>query len=292
MDWPAREPASETRTGPPSLDGVRWIRESREPGRLCFRVGRSEGRVVAEWEGVGLLWASPSGGEMELIPEAGLDPVYEEKWRRGLARGLLRHLEGRTTLHASAVAIDARAVLFLGESGAGKSTCAAHVCGRLAAELLADDTVELEVDGGRLWVAPTERDCWLLRDAAEALGYVRLDDWKAPVPASRAAERAVGLGAIVVLAFEDDLRSPTLSPLRGVDAFSAINDSYVRFVFDDPAVALRDLDAITDVVAAVPVVRLTRSRSLSPGVLDECAKLIGAFAHQLGHDRTQEGGKR
>jgi serine kinase of HPr protein (carbohydrate metabolism regulator) len=54
-----------------------------------------------------------------------------------------------TRLHATAVAIAGRAVLLVGQSGAGKSDLALRLIDR-GAVLIADDQVALRVDGGVL----------------------------------------------------------------------------------------------------------------------------------------------
>jgi HPr kinase/phosphorylase len=65
-----------------------------------------------------------------------------------------------TTVHASAVLVDARAVLIRGPSGAGKSRLALELIavargGLLRfARLIGDDRVHLETAGGRLLVRP------------------------------------------------------------------------------------------------------------------------------------------
>jgi HPr kinase/phosphorylase len=65
-----------------------------------------------------------------------------------------------TTVHASAVLVDARAVLIRGPSGAGKSRLALELIavargGLLRfARLIGDDRVHLEAAGGRLLVRP------------------------------------------------------------------------------------------------------------------------------------------
>jgi hypothetical protein len=71
-----------------------------------------------------------------------------------MARRLAR--TGGVILHASAVALDGAAYLFIGHSGAGKSTTAMHALS-LGAEVLSDDRtiVTIERDGGvRAWGTP------------------------------------------------------------------------------------------------------------------------------------------
>ncbi|HEX8907528.1 MAG TPA: hypothetical protein VF771_21985 [Longimicrobiaceae bacterium] len=84
----------------------------------------------------------------------------------GPVMGLVCHLRGIPCLHASAVAVDGRALLVVGAPGAGKSTTAAALAA-LGHPLVADDVVALRAgDGGiealpaypwlRLWPSSAE----------------------------------------------------------------------------------------------------------------------------------------
>jgi hypothetical protein len=277
------DPMRASPTSPAVTDGaVRWLRESRIPGNPVYRVGRTGDRLVADWEGIGVLSAPLPGfpGEASLEMAAGLDPAFVEKWREGTVRSLLRHRDGKTTLHGSAIRLGGRAIVFLGESGAGKSTCTAHLCKSLGAELLADDSVDIETAAGEHVVAPTQRAHWLRRDSAEALGHAPMARWKTSVDAPRAAAAPAVLGALVRLAFGADGSPPELARLEGALAFTAVNASFVRFVFDDPAVETRDLDAIANLVAAAPVFTLTRPRSFA--MLGASAALVAELAASAG----------
>jgi hypothetical protein len=170
------------------------------------------------------------------------------------------------------------AVCFLGGSGAGKSTCAADLCARLGAELLADDLTEIELVEGKLLVAPSERWHWLLGDSAGALGYGTASRKEARL-AMRVGTVPVPLAALVSLAFGDDGASPALAPLRGAAAFLAINSAYSRFVVDDPATIQGDLHRIADLVAAVPMFTLTRPRSFAD--LPCVAALVGELVERF-----------
>ena len=64
---------------------------------------------------------------------------------------------GRTIVHASCVAYDGLGILFLGESGRGKSTLALAHCHYMGAELVADDCVELVFDNEGMFAVPTYR---------------------------------------------------------------------------------------------------------------------------------------
>ena len=71
----------------------------------------------------------------------------------GPVLGFTLRLRGVTCLHASAVVIDSRAVVFLGEAGAGKSTTAAAFA-QVGYPVLSDDVVALVDEGSRFLVQP------------------------------------------------------------------------------------------------------------------------------------------
>ncbi len=264
---------------PSSSETVRWVREWRGPDGRCFRVGREGARLVADWEGFGMLRASQSGADVEVIPCAHLRPAEARKWRGGPVRALLRHLDGRPTLHGSAVAYDGRAFVFLGESGAGKSTCAAALCRRSRAELLADDLTEIEFVQGKPAVAPTDGEHWLFSDSAEALGHAPATVRKDLVPAARVSAGVCPLAAVIALTFSE-VDVPVATPVRGEEAFATVNAGYARFIVDDASVHLRDLEHMATIVAAVPVLRFARPRSLA-GLADTTSVLESLLARVL-----------
>lgn len=67
------------------------------------------------------------------------------------------HLQGAVLLHASAIVMNGKAVLFAGESGSGKSTTAAMLH-RLGYEVLADDVIE--VRGREAWAVMPNIRLW------------------------------------------------------------------------------------------------------------------------------------
>ncbi len=82
---------------------------------------------------------------------------------------------GELRLHASAVALDGRAVLILGPSGCGKSTLALDLIA-LGAELVADDQTLLHRLGADLLASPHPRIAG--RIEARHVGLLRLP-WRA-----------------------------------------------------------------------------------------------------------------
>lgn len=78
-----------------------------------------------------------------------------------------------TTLHATCVAFDGAAILLRGPSGSGKSDLALRLIDA-GARLVADDYVDLSVEGGgRLVARPPERLAGLIE--VRGLGVLRVD---------------------------------------------------------------------------------------------------------------------
>src|SRR5262249_55064163 len=71
----------------------------------------------------------------------------------GPVLGWVLRLRGGVPLHASAVALDGRGVVFLGPGGAGKSTLAAALV-LTGAELVSDDLVPILEEDGRISIVP------------------------------------------------------------------------------------------------------------------------------------------
>ncbi len=71
----------------------------------------------------------------------------------GLVLGLALYLQGKTCLHASAVAIDGRAILFVGDAGYGKSSLAAAFAVQ-GFPLISDDLAVLLPQHGTFWIPP------------------------------------------------------------------------------------------------------------------------------------------
>lgn len=82
--------------------------------------------------------------------------------------GFLLHLRGLIPIHASAVDIGGSAIMFIGVSGAGKSTTAAAFA-RQGYPILADDICTLHIIDGLAYLAPGPAHVRLLPDAADAL---------------------------------------------------------------------------------------------------------------------------
>jgi hypothetical protein len=263
---------------------VTWLAESLEDGVLAARVGRDGDRLVAEWPGRLHLSVKRDGTELVLEPQPEVGAAELEKLKRGAVRLLLGHLAGAVPLHASAVAIDGRAVVFVGGTGLGKSTLAAALCDRCGGSLLADDAVVIERRGDVYEVLAVERTHWLDHAAATTLGRPGLEGAgapgqpeKAPLAARRIDVPHAPLAMIAHLAFRDDAEVARLVPVEGLDAVAGLLSQLTRFVVDEPAVARRDLGLLADLVDRTRIVRLERPRQLD--MLWETATLVAAAVH-------------
>jgi hypothetical protein len=123
----------------------------------------------------------------------------------GTVFGILLHQRGQIVLHASAVRVNGRAVLFCGASGAGKSTMAAALGGRGYA-MVTDDVCAITTEDGAPMVQPDGRQLKLWEQAVENLelaprlgGAVRKRLRKFYVEPFEATATALPLGAVYVL---------------------------------------------------------------------------------------------
>lgn len=237
-----------------------WLAEHVEESRPSFRIGRSGSELVAEWIGIARLVVHRDGSHPRFFAEPGAYGPNVEKIRKGSARVLLRHLEGKLSLHGACVGRDSEAIVLLGRSGQGKSTLAACLCER-GLSLFADDAVSLERSADGYEVEPTETQHWLTPSAMEALGWCPPGDWKAPVPSKQAGASNARLRGLVELAYVDELAQPRLVRIETtLDAMSMVVPQVVRFVLDEPSVHRSELESLTQLVGCIPLYRLERAR--------------------------------
>lgn len=261
---------------------IRWTAVLEEEGDVLFRVGREEDELVAEWPGTLVLRSDLAGARARFEPSSGAAPDAVERLVRGLGAALVRHLHGGISLHASTVAREGLGIALLGPSGAGKSTAAATLCHRRGFVLLRDDITPVELTRGAVEVAPADAAHSLCDDAVTVLGTAPTkvqSDGKVYVAATVAAQ-PVTLRHIVALAFDDALGEPTLEPLRGGHALEALVPAVVRFVVDEPARQVAELEALDRMLGVVRLHRLRRPRNLHG--LDASAALIESLLLEEG----------
>ena len=140
-----------------------------EAGSLEYGFWATAEGTYLFWEDVGTILIR-NGTEIvvDTFPEVEMERL--RLFLLGAAIGVILHQRGMTTLHASAVSKDGRAVLFMGDKGRGKSTMAAFMCEQ-GYQLLSDDVVALTIDdAGQISILPAFPQLKLWPDAVESIG--------------------------------------------------------------------------------------------------------------------------
>lgn len=251
---------------PSWLDHVAWMR-SVERSEGSFRWGRMGADYVCLWPGLLALVMDERGSVKGVVPGPAATDAVVEKLTQGEGAAFARHLRGRLSLHASAVELGGRALAFVGDSGAGKSTLAHELCQHLGASLLADDVAGLRIEDGHIEVEPSEGSVWL-DDGAGG---------KAPRPLRRAAE-PVPLAALVFLRVDAGVSVPEALRMRGAAIVTSVLEAVFRFDIA-PALWCRELYALADLAAAVPVWEVRRA---SGGRPEDLAELLARLSHLNG----------
>jgi hypothetical protein len=126
------------------------------------------GRFLFQVPGVARFLLS-GGREILVEPVSGVAPGDVAIFLIGTVFGILLHQRGEIVLHASAVQVNGKAVLFCGPSGAGKSTLAAALAQR-GFPLVADDLCAITLAAGAApMVQPDGRHLKLWAQAIEKL---------------------------------------------------------------------------------------------------------------------------
>lgn len=204
------------------------------PGSAPPDVRIAQGEVPLELPGAeqsGPYWQMAQGrfllripGIVRMLLEAGSAIVWECEGETappdaaifisGSGFGLLMHQHGRCILHASAIAVGSKAVLFCGPSGAGKSTLAAALAARGLRHVADDQCVLSGLGQGEVLVHPDGRAHKLWE---QAIGHLDLATRSGPpvrrelrkfyVEPARASSAPVPLAAVYVLG---EARAPEL----------------------------------------------------------------------------------
>ncbi len=143
------------RAGTRRRKGRPWRTVVRGPGgRPWMALAREGDRRLLRVRGIGTFDLAEDGSEIRCAPAAGVHPGVLRRVLLDQVLPRALHLAGLPVLHGSAVAGPHGALVFLGESGAGKSSLAALLAVR-GLPLLADDGVRLAVRGNGVRAHPS-----------------------------------------------------------------------------------------------------------------------------------------
>lgn len=181
---------------------------------------------------------------------------------------------GGLYLHGSAVAINGRAVAFLGESGDGKTTLAGAFA-KVGHPFLTEDVIELVAEGGGYWLQPKPSGLRLYPDSAawmigEPVGADSSDN-KIDVTGTMAlpfASAPAPLAALVLLGSDHDAALALESLLPPAAVQRLLPHSFVLDV-EDKSRLRSHFSRIVGLATEVPCSRLdyTRYYDELPGVI-------------------------
>ena len=244
-----------------------------------FRVLYSDGVEFCLDRGFRTLWARwPASSSLENTLSYLVGPIL----------GLLLRLRGIVCLHASAVSINNRAVVFAGPEGTGKSTTAAAFARRGYA-VLSDDIVALVEVGNEFRMVPAypRINLWpdsvkLLYGSPEALPPI-MPFWDKRClnlggdGETRFEERTLPIGGIYVLG--DSTPGPTdcVETISRITALMLLVGNTYATNFLDAKQRAEEFEVLSRVVATVPVRKINR-RGETAEVEGFCAAIQRDFA--------------
>jgi hypothetical protein len=244
--------------GPPPGDEVASL--ANETG-WWYRATRVTDGYRIRFQRTGEFALSSDLSRVEVRAHPGGDAALLPVLASATMSAFLLSLRGATTLHASAVAVDGRALVFVGESGQGKSTLAALMCGA-GAGLITDDL--LVVSGGP---APTcigsARELRLRERAVElADGQPDEDkretvDGRLALSFHRAGEHPFPIGAVVVPSPDREATTVDAHRLTATEALFAVLAFPRIHGWRLNDVLARDFAVASDLARQIPVYRVT-----------------------------------
>lgn len=175
------------------------------------------------------------GRSIAFEAENGADPQDVAVFLSGSVFGVLLHQRNQIVLHASAVLVGGKAVLFCGASGAGKSTLAAAL-GEQGYPLIADDQCAIEIgDDGIPMIQADGRQLRLWEKSISELGLAeRRGDamrnrlLKFYVDPAAASEKPVPIGAVYALTEIRHPEEPGIERPNIVDATKLLTANAYR----------------------------------------------------------------
>jgi len=281
LDEPAFTSAHEIYvTDEATVEGTPIIRLSRLADGSHYRFAYADGtRIVVDADGTQIWAVGANGATVEDTATYLLGP----------ALGFVLRLRGITCLHASAIAIDGKAIAIVGDAGMGKSSTAAAFA-RLGFPIITDDVAPLrdhgtrfEIDAAypriRLWPDSVES----LFGSADALPRITPTWDKRYLDLNQSqfefTHQALELAAIYVLAPRVSDAVPRVEELGArAGLMTLVAESYSRRCLAASQRAL-EFDVLARLVAHVPLRRLSpcadlgRITGLCDAIVDDFRRL-------------------
>jgi hypothetical protein len=221
-----------------------------------------------------------NGNEIIIQPASAASALEVRLFLLGSCFGALLHQRGLLAIHASAVEVNGRAVLFAGKSGSGKSTLLGKFLQR-GYQMLADDIAAIGLDDdGEPLVLPAFPRSKLWSDAAEILGHdpnsmarIRpdLDKFALSMPEKMAARPVRPAILYLLTPINRDLL--VIRPIKSIRKFNVlVRHTYRRQFLDGLGLRSQHFRIATTVAKQVNLRRIFRPRS--PNRLDALVDMV------------------
>lgn len=271
------------RSKPDVVIRMRDVIDQLASDRRTFTVRAGECRLSLP--GVGILEIR-NGCEISVQPLRDVSQLRLRAWLMGAAWAALCYQRGILLVHASAILVNRRAVLFCAPAGGGKSTIAA-VFSRRRFPLIADDLCHIEIPGeGEPIIHPSAPGLRLWSDALATLEWdmrvtepdqIRPGKFRVTV-AEDGLQAPIPLGAIYLLTWGDF----SIARMLGFTAWRRFlsGATYRPRLFDSIIRMDRYFERSIAVLQQIPIWELRRPRDL--GKNDEIAdQIIRHWAESL-----------
>ena len=257
----------------PAVDASDWEHHLDHAGQVCAYTRTLNG---ANWLYLPrLAWYRCSDGRVDAYPDddASADTIREAFTRVALPMAL--QASGREVLHASAVSEPGGVHVFCGASRSGKSTIA-FALSRRGFEVWADDAVAFTAEGGRAVAIPLPFALRLRSEVTDFFGARTRFERPPRGKSEMLRDHASGcrdIASVSLLERGPDMMLHRLSP---GDALPAVLYHSFYFSLDDPEVRRRTSTQFLELVAAVPVFRISLPVELNEmnDVLDDVERRV------------------
>jgi hypothetical protein len=232
-----------------------------------FKIRADKSNFCVEWLGTGgCLIENGSTVTVELDP--GVAQKQFEHLITGPISAILLHQKDRVVLHGSAINIQDKAIVFLGDKGYGKSTLAAHFQKR-GHHLISDDLVPISFNDKFCETVPGHPKIRLYPDSSQSIGLnpndlPRVDERfnkryiKFP---GKFSIKPVRIGCIFVLNLADEIQ---ISNLNSTASFiEIVRNTFLNRFLEVTENSVEHFQKTQKIIQSVPVFRLGRPHDFS-----------------------------
>lgn len=244
--------------------------------RIGYRLKASAKAMFIEWEKLGKVLIQ-GGSEVIVEPAPGVIEEDLQPFLTGPVLSVLFHQRGFLVLHASAVAVNDAAVVFLGGKGYGKSTLAAHLQVR-GHQLISDDIVPVNFIDDRALTVPGYPRIKLFEDSITAVGenpanlplihrFVEKRSFQCP---ENFSTKPIGLSRIYIL---EESETVFLKKLAPADAFIEITkNTYLNRYLEALECLPEHFRHCQKLIQTIPVFKLHRPHNFA--TMDEVCEAL------------------